>query len=816
MIDDLAELDLPAEDALRLSGLGGVRDRIGMWRALLDRPLTSYYLVLGITTLLLGLGLVMVQSTASVADLAAGLSPYSDFKKQLLGAAVGLPLMWVAARSSPRLFRAFAYPLLAVSVVGLCLTLIRGVGVSQNGAARWIDIGGQQIQPSEIAKLALAVWGADLLARKEKLGQLADWRHMLVPLMPGAAVLCLLVMAGDDLGTTFILLVIFLALLWVIGTPGRVFSGMLILMALAMALMIVSTPYRFERMVGFLSSQGGATGANMQPIQGKYARRLGRHLRRRPRRQPGEVGLGAGIHDRLHLRHHRRGTRAGRHAVRDLPVRRPGLRRAADRPAGARRVLPPGGDRHHGLDRHAGPGEHRRGDRLPAHRGGAAAARLRRAFLLACDADRAGHADVVRAAGARRPRGFGRTWPRLAAARSKLARSIKAPKTKRRQLSGTVQGRGMRVLLAGGGSAGHIEPALALADALRRIDPGAEVTCLGTERGLETRLIPLRGYPLELIPAVPMPRSVTPKLLTVPGRLAGAINAAAAAIDRTGAQVLVGFGGYVATPAYLAARRRKIPIVVHEANPKPGLANRLGARFTTHVFTGHPDTQLRNGKYLGIPIRREIAELDRLGLGDKARTHFGLRPDLPVLLVTGGSQGARSLNAAVFGAAEWLRDAGVQVLHIIGPRNGHDAPVTSAGVPYVATSYIDRMDLAYAAADFALCRAGAMTCAELTAVGLPAAYVPLPIGNGEQRLNAVPIVQRGGGMLVADGDLTPAWIRDTLLPVLVNIDQVADMSEAAASLGRGDADRWLAEAVVEIVDGKGAGGGPDAQEPDAQ
>ena len=377
----------------------------------------------------------------------------------------------------------------------------------------------------------------------------------------------------------------------------------------------------------------------------------------------------------------------------------------------------------------------------------------------------------------------------------------------------------MRVLLAGGGSAGHIEPALALADALRRIDSGAEVTCLGTERGLETRLIPLRGYPLELIPAVPMPRSVTPKLLTVPGRLAGAVNAAAAAIDRTGAQVLVGFGGYVATPAYLAARRRKIPIVVHEANPKPGLANRLGARFTTHVFTGHPDTQLRNGKYLGIPIRREIAELDRLGLGDKARTHFGLRPDLPVLLVTGGSQGARSLNAAVFGAAEWLRDAGVQVLHIIGPRNGHDAPVTErgagevGGVPYVANPYIDRMDLAYAAADFALCRAGAMTCAELTAVGLPAAYVPLPIGNGEQRLNALPIVQRGGGMLVADGDLTPEWIRDTLLPVLVNIDQVADMSEAAASLGRGDADRWLAEAVIEVVDGKGTGGSPDAQQP---
>ena len=266
--DDLAEL---SADALPLRGLDGVRDRIGMWRALLDRPLTSYYLVLGITALLLGLGLVMVQSTASVADLSAGLSPYSDFKKQLLGAAVGLPLMWVAARSSPRLFRAFAYPLLAIAVVGLGLTLIHGVAVSQNGAARWISIGGEQFQPSEVAKLALVLWGADLLARKERLGQLADWRHMLVPLMPGTGLLCLLVMTGDDLGTTFILLIIFLALLWVIGTPGRVFGGLLLLMILAMLLMIVSARYRFERFAGYLDPQGGATGANMQNIQGKYA-----------------------------------------------------------------------------------------------------------------------------------------------------------------------------------------------------------------------------------------------------------------------------------------------------------------------------------------------------------------------------------------------------------------------------------------------------------------------------------------------------------------------------------------------------------------
>src|SRR5579863_1307271 len=183
----------------------------------------------------------------------------------------------------------------------------------------------------------------------------------------------------------------------------------------------------------------------------------------------------------------------------------------------------------------------------------------------------------------------------------------------------------MRVLLAGGGSAGHIEPALAVADALRRADPDVEVTCLGTERGLETRLIPLRGYPLELIPAVPMPRSVTPQLLTVPGRLAGAINAAAGVLDRTRADVLVGFGGYVATPGYLAARRRRVPIVVHEANPRPGLANRLGAMFTRHVFTGQPGTRLPHSTCIGIPIRREIASLDRLALSDTARAKFGLR-----------------------------------------------------------------------------------------------------------------------------------------------------------------------------------------------
>jgi UDP-N-acetylglucosamine--N-acetylmuramyl-(pentapeptide) pyrophosphoryl-undecaprenol N-acetylglucosamine transferase len=360
------------------------------------------------------------------------------------------------------------------------------------------------------------------------------------------------------------------------------------------------------------------------------------------------------------------------------------------------------------------------------------------------------------------------------------------------------------VVIAGGGTGGHIEPALALADALRRADPDIAITCLGTERGLETRLVPIRGYDLALIPAVPLPRSLTPALLSVPGRLLEAVNGAVAVLDQSRAGVLVGFGGYVATPGYLAARRRRVPMVVHEANSRPGLANRIGARLTKHVFTGQPGTRLAHSTCIGIPIRREIAGLDRLALSDKARSHFGLRPDLPVLLVTGGSQGARSLNTAVFGAAGWIRAAGVQVLHIIGPRASTDVQVPAGDAPYIVVEYLDRMDLAYAAADFALCRAGAMTCAELTAVGLPAAYVPLPHGNGEQRLNAVPIEQAGGGLIVADARLSPEWIRDALLPVLLDSELVAAMSQAAAGAGNRDADSWLAAHVISLMRGGGA------------
>ncbi|MGY1855833.1 undecaprenyldiphospho-muramoylpentapeptide beta-N-acetylglucosaminyltransferase [Modestobacter sp. SYSU DS0290] len=364
---------------------------------------------------------------------------------------------------------------------------------------------------------------------------------------------------------------------------------------------------------------------------------------------------------------------------------------------------------------------------------------------------------------------------------------------------------GVHVVLAGGGTGGHIEPMLALADALTRRTgaPGGtpRVTCLGTARGMETRLVPARGYDLRLIPPVPLPRKPTVDLLRVPGRVRRAVAETRALLTDLGADVVVGFGGYVALPAYLAARRAGIPVVVHEQNALPGLANRIGARLAARVAVTVPGTPLRGGEHVGMPLRTSISGLDRSARRAEARAAFGLDADRPTLLVFGGSQGAASLNRAAVAAADALTAAGVQVLHARGPKNTDvEVPARPAGAaPYVVVDYLDRMDLAYAAADLALCRSGAVTVAELSAVGLPAAFVPLPIGNGEQRLNALPVVSAGGGLLVADADLTPEWIGAELLPLLTDPVRLAALAGRAAAAGARDADERLADMVLGVV-----------------
>ncbi len=361
---------------------------------------------------------------------------------------------------------------------------------------------------------------------------------------------------------------------------------------------------------------------------------------------------------------------------------------------------------------------------------------------------------------------------------------------------------GLSVLMAGGGSAGHVNPLLATADALRRLDPQVQVTVLGTTQGLEVTLVPAAGYPLVTIPKVPFPRRPNPAALRFPAAMASAVTATRRAVAQTGADVVVGFGGYVSTPAYLVARRSGLPVVVHEQNARPGLANRLGARLTPHVFTTFASTQLPHSTVVGLPMRRAITGLDRAATRQQAREHFGLRADLTTLLVFGGSLGAQRLNETFGSVASDLAAAGVQVLHLTGADKVVGASAGAApypDVPYVSRDYTDRMDLAYAAADLAVGRAGAGTVCELTAVGLPAVYVPLPVGNGEQRFNAQDVVAAGGGLLVDDAAVTPAWVRATVLPLLADRARLERMSLAAAGMGHRDADERLAAAILAVA-----------------
>lgn len=363
------------------------------------------------------------------------------------------------------------------------------------------------------------------------------------------------------------------------------------------------------------------------------------------------------------------------------------------------------------------------------------------------------------------------------------------------------------VVLAGGGTAGHVEPAMAVADALTALDPAVRITALGTARGLETRLVPERGYVLELITPVPLPRKPSADLLRLPGRVRRAVRQTRAVLDDVDADVIIGFGGYVALPAYLAARgrrwfgtRRRVPVVIHEANASAGLANRVGARSARKVLSAVPDSGLRDAEVVGIPVRETISALDRAALRAHARAQFGFAEDARVLLVFGGSQGAASINRAVTAAAAELAAAGVAVLHAHGPKNVLELRTPDPGdPPYVAVPYLDRMDLAYAAADLAICRSGAMTVAEVSAVGLPAVYVPLPIGNGEQRLNALPVVSAGGGLLVDDSDLTPNFVAETVGGLMNDSGRLAAMTAAAARVSHRDAARRVAEVALDVA-----------------
>jgi UDP-N-acetylglucosamine--N-acetylmuramyl-(pentapeptide) pyrophosphoryl-undecaprenol N-acetylglucosamine transferase len=360
----------------------------------------------------------------------------------------------------------------------------------------------------------------------------------------------------------------------------------------------------------------------------------------------------------------------------------------------------------------------------------------------------------------------------------------------------------LHVLLAGGGTAGHVEPALSTADALKELTAtlgfDCEVTMLGTADGLEARLVPERGFDLELIPRVTLPRRPSIDFLTLGPRLRSCVKRTEDILTERSIDVVVGFGGYVSVPAYLAARKANIPVVVHEANVRPGYANKLGARITTHVATGLPGTKLPHARLTGMPLRSSISSLDRAALREQARAHFGL-DDRPVVLAFGGSLGAARITGAILGAQGAFGQAGLQVLLVAGTRGIDQARAQADTAVISVVEYIDRMDLAYSVADLVVARSGAMTCAEVAAVGVPSILVPLPIGNGEQKWNAESLTAAGAAVVIADDEFNAAVVRQRVVPLMSDLSRLESMGRAAKSLGRNDADRVFAQFIVDVA-----------------
>ena len=356
-------------------------------------------------------------------------------------------------------------------------------------------------------------------------------------------------------------------------------------------------------------------------------------------------------------------------------------------------------------------------------------------------------------------------------------------------------------LLAGGGTAGHVNPLLALADKINNDSPSNKIFALGTEEGLEKDLVPARGYELLTVERLPFPRRLNSYAVKFPIAFGQAIKHCEALIRKHNIDVVVGFGGYASAPAYLAAKRLGVPVVVHEANALPGWANKLGSKFAAATGVAFKSTPIKGAHFVGMPLRNEIQELARNSNSvdfDKssARKYFGLDPKTITLLVTGGSLGARRINQTIEDSRKIFSAAGIQVLHIVGGKS--DLEEVSAS-DYQRIKYCDRMDLAIAASDFAVSRAGASTVSEFAAVGLPAVYVPYPVGNGEQKFNVKDLVDAGGGLIVSDAEFTPEYVAEKLVPLISNTKVLSAMRLAARANGVADGTERLFKLVQGVL-----------------
>jgi UDP-N-acetylglucosamine--N-acetylmuramyl-(pentapeptide) pyrophosphoryl-undecaprenol N-acetylglucosamine transferase len=351
-------------------------------------------------------------------------------------------------------------------------------------------------------------------------------------------------------------------------------------------------------------------------------------------------------------------------------------------------------------------------------------------------------------------------------------------------------------LLTGGGTAGHVNPLLTVAKQLVERNPEDKVLALGTSGGLESRLVPEAGFELLVIDKVPFPRRPGIWALVFPFRFLGAVSKVRKYIRENAIDVVVGFGGYVSAPAYLAAKWEKVPLVIHEANALPGIANRYGNRFASAAGKAFRSANLNHTEFVGMPIRKEIISLATKKDKAAARRHFGLKPDQLTVLVTGGSLGAKSINSTIESSRSVLAAAGIQVIHIVG---GSSELEEVSEPEFARVRYLDRMELAIEASDFAISRAGAATVSEFSAIGLPALYIPYPVGNGEQKYNLQDVIQAGGGQTVLDAEFTPDYVRSHLIPLLSDSKKLAEMSEAAKSVGVLDGTERFIALIDEVL-----------------
>jgi UDP-N-acetylglucosamine--N-acetylmuramyl-(pentapeptide) pyrophosphoryl-undecaprenol N-acetylglucosamine transferase len=367
----------------------------------------------------------------------------------------------------------------------------------------------------------------------------------------------------------------------------------------------------------------------------------------------------------------------------------------------------------------------------------------------------------------------------------------------------------LRVLIAAGGTGGHVFPGLALARTLTGRDPSTVVTFAGTERGIEGTAVPAAGFEVDMLPIRPLKRRLSVDTVLSPGAAVAGVGAAARLIKRREVDVVAGMGGYVTLPVAMAAKLSGVPVVLHEQNAVPGIANKLAARVATTVALGVGEAAAAFGGattvVVGNPVRPELAHLDRAKLRPEALEEFGLDPARRTLFVFGGSQGARRINNALIAATPmWPDAAAVQILHACGRRDEddvraswRDAKPEDRGLLVRITPFIDRMDLAYSAADLAVTRAGALTVAELTAAGVPAIMIPLPHATaGHQAANARVLAGAGGVVDLPDAELTDARLAREAWALLDDPGTLDGMAKVMRELARPQAADDLADAVL--------------------